>query len=105
MRPMSYLELLQLAAPEVIVAVTALVVLAADLLAMRDLELRFRLIIGAMISIVGCLVAVGWMTALPEHANFQVGMLVVDPLTQLVKTALLVLTIFTVLLSIGTDFT
>ena len=32
-------------------------------------------------------------------------MLVVDPLTQLVKIALLVLTVFTVLLSIETDFT
>jgi NADH-quinone oxidoreductase subunit N len=102
---MSYLQLLQLAAPEIIILVTALVVVAADLLAMRDLETDFRLAIGAMISVVGCLVSIGWMTALPEQANFQEGMLVVDPLTQLVKTGLLALTIFTVLLSIGTNFT
>ena len=55
---------------------------------MRELELRFRLIIGAMISCVGCIAAIGWMVALPEHANFMAGMLVVDPLTQLIKIAL-----------------
>ena len=51
---MNYLELLKLAAPETIVVVTALTVLAADLVALRGLELRFRLIIGALISCVGC---------------------------------------------------
>src|SRR5213594_3467263 len=101
---MSYLELLKLAAPETIVVVTALVVLGADLLALRELELRLRLGIGAMISCVGCVAATVWMLALPEHANFMQGMLVVDPLTQFIKVALLVLTIFTVLLSIETDF-
>src|SRR5437867_7623579 len=72
---------------------------------MRDLELRFRLLIGALISCVGCAAAIGWMLVLPEHANFLEGMLVIDPLTQLVKIALLVLSIFTILLSLETDFT
>jgi NADH-quinone oxidoreductase subunit N len=102
---MSYLELLKLAAPETIIVVTSLVVLAADLVSLRDLELRWRLTIGAMISVLGCVVAIGWMLGLPEHANFQEGMLVVDPLTQLVKVALLVLTIFTVVISMDADFT
>ncbi len=35
---MNYLELLQLAAPETILVLTVLVVLAADLLALRGLE-------------------------------------------------------------------
>ena len=102
---MNYLELLKLAAPETIVVVTALVVLAADLVTMRDLELRFRLLIGALISCVGCAAAIAWMLVLPEHANFLEGMLVVDPLTQLVKMAVLVLAIFTILISAETDFT
>src|SRR5438094_1291455 len=102
---MNYLELLKLAAPETIVVVTALVVLIADLVALRGLELRFRLLIGALISCVGCAAAIGWMLVLPEHANFLQGMLVIDPLTQLVKFAVLVLAIFTVLISIETDFT
>ncbi|HWX20195.1 MAG TPA: NADH-quinone oxidoreductase subunit N [Candidatus Binatia bacterium] len=102
---MSYLELLKLAAPETILVVTALVVLAADLLTLRDLELRMRFLIGAMISCVGCAAAIAWMLALPQHADFAEGMLVINPLTQLIKVALLVLTIFTLLISIETDFT
>ena len=81
-------------------------VLAADLLALRGLELRFRLLIGAMIACVGCAAAIAWMLALAAaRGSFLEGMLVVDPLTQFVKVALLVLTIFTVLLSVDTDFT
>jgi NADH-quinone oxidoreductase subunit N len=105
MNGVSYLELLKLAAPETIVVIAALLVLAADLLALRELEPRFRRVIGAMIACVGCVAAMAWMLALPQHANFMQGMLVVDPLTQLVKFALLVLTIFTILISVETDFT
>src|SRR5689334_19280430 len=101
---MSYLELLRLAAPETILAITALVVLAADLVALADLELRFRMVIGAMICCVGCLVALGWMLALPQHAQLLGGIFVVDPLNQLVKIALLALTVLTVLLSIDSRF-
>ena len=105
MSRIDYSELLRLAAPETIIVITALVVLATDLLGLRELELRFRLRIGAMISCVGCVGASGWMIALPQHANFMQGMLVVDPLTQLVKVALLGLAIFTILLSLDSDFT
>ena len=105
MNAINYLGLLKLAAPETIVVVTALVVLGADLLAMRDLDARFRLIIGAVISCAGCAAAIALMAALPQHANFLEGMLVVDPLTRLIKIALLVLTIFALLLSVETGFT
>ena len=104
MSEVSYLELLKFAVPETILVLTVLVVLAADLLALRGLELRFRLLVGAMISCVGCSVAIAWMIAFPEHANLFEGMLVVNPLTQFVKVALLVLTIFTLLISVDTDF-
>ena len=57
MKTVSYLELLQLAVPETIVVLTALVVLGADLFALRELELRLRLLIGAMISCAGCIAA------------------------------------------------
>jgi len=85
--------------------VAALVVLGADLLTMRDLDSQFRRIIGAMISCVGCVAAIAWMFVMPQHGNFFDGMLVLDPLTQLVKSALLIITIFTILISIETDFT
>src|SRR5947209_18565470 len=102
---MSYSERLRLAAPETIVVLTALTVLAADLFALRELELRFRLIIGGMISCVGCLAAIGWMLALPQQANVSEGIFIIDPVTQVVKVALLLLTIFTILISIDSDFT
>jgi NADH-quinone oxidoreductase subunit N len=105
MSAVNYLELLRLAAPETIVVLTVLVLLAADFLALRGLELRFRLLVSAMISCVGCAVAIAWMLALPQQADFMEGMLVVDPLTQFIKVALLLLTIFTVLISVESDFT
>jgi hypothetical protein len=43
MSGVSYLELVKLAVPEIMLVLTVLVVLAADLLALRGLELRFRL--------------------------------------------------------------
>jgi NADH-quinone oxidoreductase subunit N len=101
----NYLELLRLAAPEVILVITVLAVLAADLLAMRDVELRMRLVINGMISCVGGLAAIGWMLALPRNANFLEGMLVMDPVRTVVQIALLVLTIVTILLSLETTFT
>src|SRR5882724_8655208 len=45
------------------------------------------------------------MLALPEHTNLLQGLLVVDPLTQFIKVALLALTIFTIIISIETSFT
>lgn len=102
---MSYLELFKLAVPETVIAVTALLVLAVDLVSLRELERRFRFIIGGMIACVGCFGAIVWMLISTTEANAFGGMLVVDPLTQFVKIALLVLTIFTILLSMESDFT
>ncbi len=102
---MNYLELLKLAAPETIVVLTALAVLAIDLTSMRGLEVRLRFVIGGMVAGVGCAAAIVWMLVMPEHANPLAGMLVVDPLTQLVKVALLAQTIFTILISIESNFT
>jgi NADH-quinone oxidoreductase subunit N len=101
----SYLDLFKLAVPESIVVFTALVVLAADLIALRGLERRVRFIIGGMISCLGCFGAITWMLISHTHANAFGGMLVVDSLTQLIKIALLALTVFTILLSVESDFT
>jgi NADH-quinone oxidoreductase subunit N len=101
----SYLELLKLAAPETIIVIAALAVLAADLVALRELEVRFRQIIGGMIACVGCLAAIGWILALPEKADIMSGIFVIDPMGQLVKVALIALTVFTVLTSMDSEFT
>ncbi len=101
----SYLELLKLAAPETIVVLTALAALVVDLTSTRDLEARFRFIINGMIACAGCVAAIVWMLVMPAHANALEGMFVVDPLTQVVKIALLGLTLFTVLISMDSTFT
>lgn len=102
---MSYLEILKVAMPEMILVVTVLVVLSADLLSLGGLDLRFRALIGAMISSAGCLAAIGWMLALPQQANLMDGLLVLDPLNRVVKIALLGLTVCALVLSIDADFT
>jgi len=103
----SYLELLRLAAPETVVVLTALLALSVDLLVMRDQPLRSRLLIGGLLSMLGCLVAIVWMSGTQTVENFPdgAGMLVVTPLSQLVKQAVLVLTVFTVALSLNAKFT
>ncbi len=102
---MSYLALLRLVAPETILAVTALIVLAADLLYLREVEPRTRALIGVMLAGLGSLVAIGWMLALPEFGSFANGMLVLDPIRRVVRIGILGLTILTLLFSTGTDFT
>jgi NADH-quinone oxidoreductase subunit N len=101
---MSYFDLLKLALPETILVATAFAVIMADL-SMRELETRFRFLVGGMVASLGCVVAIVWMLISPEQANAFQGFLVVDPLTQLVKMGLLVLTISTILLSTNSDFT
>ena len=101
---MSYLDLLRLATPETIIVIAALVVLFADF-TMREVELGMRLIIGGMIACVGCVVAIGWISLVPVHQDSLGGMFVVDEMTQMVKIGLLALTIFTLLLSMHSNFT
>jgi NADH-quinone oxidoreductase subunit N len=101
----SYLELLKLAAPETILVLAVLALLGADCLVLRGLELRIRLTVGAMISCVGCGAAIAWMLLFPQHTSFLEGMLTLTPLTQFIKVALLVLTIFAIVLSVAEDFT
>ena len=53
----SYLDLLRLVLPEVIVVIAALCVLAVDLMFLRASETRLRGYVGAMISLAGCAAA------------------------------------------------
>jgi len=102
---MNYLDLFKLAVPETIVVLTALAVLAIDVVTLRGLETRFRFIVAGMIACVGSFGAIAWMLISHPNANVFGGMFVVDPTTQFVKIALLALTIFTILLSMDSDFT
>lgn len=109
---MSYSELLFALAPEIIITLTALAVLAIDLVSMREEPVKNRFWVGAAFSIVGCLVAMVWLFLFnsPHHGgatpNIALeGIFQSDGLTVLVKSAILVLTIATILVSIGSKFT
>lgn len=105
MNGIDYLGLLKLAAPETIIVMAAMAVLFVDLGIMREEPLPNRLRIGAAVTILGCAIAMLWMVNVPADARVLGGMMAVNPLTQLVKGILLVMTIFTVLISLGATFT
>ncbi len=97
--------MLQLAAPETIVTITVLAVLGVDLTLLRGKSVSTRFHVGAVVSILGCAMA-GWF-ALARHEEFNLlnGILVVNPVTDFVKCALLILTIFTVMISVTGKYT
>ena len=100
-----YSALFRLVVPEIIVVVTALGVLAVDLLFLRDRTTRSRFAIGAVISCAGCAGAILWMLIAPQQANVFDAMLLIGPHTQPIQIALLVLTILVILISIESTFT
>ena len=105
---MSYLELLALIAPETVVAIAALVGLAVDLLFMREEPLKSRFLVTAAFACLGCGVAIAWLLLIqpPTSVNPMLAlMFTADPLTRLVKVALLVLSICTILISLEGKFT
>ena len=101
----SYLDLLRLVLPEVIVVLAALCVLSVDLMFLRAAEMRLRVGVGAVISLAGCAAAVAWIVHAPQSANVLDGMLVLNPLAERMQIALLVLTALTVLIFVGSTFT
>jgi NADH-quinone oxidoreductase subunit N len=105
MTTFNYLDLLHLVLPEVIVVVAALCVLSVDLMFLRTSETRLRGAVGAMLSLAGCAAAVTWILRTPQYANVLDGMLVLNPLAQNVQIALLILTMLTILIFIGSTFT
>ena len=90
---MNYLELLRLAAPEAVVVVTALVVLALGLMNARTPG------ICTAVAAAGLLFAASAVLLLPPQATLFNGMLVITPLTSLFKIICLALAFFTVILA------
>jgi NADH-quinone oxidoreductase subunit N len=100
-----YSQLLRLAWPEVILVVTALLVLSVDLLVVRGQPTRIRFSVASGIGSVGCVGAILRLLLAPERGNVLDGVLVASSLTSLVQIALLALTIFTLLISVDSTFT
>jgi NADH-quinone oxidoreductase subunit N len=112
---LNYLELLGRLAPEAIVVLAALAALGVDLLVMREEPLRNRFRATGAFAVMGCVVAAGWLLAvnLPRGgagdtdalASLVGGMFVDDPLTRLVKVALLALAVCALVLATESHFT
>ena len=100
---MSYLEVLRLAAPEGILVVAALAILGVDVGVVRHEPRASRLAFANALALFGCGLSFIWMT-MGGHPGSVEGMLVVSPLTQLVKQSLLVLSVLTLLQSCETNF-
>ena len=105
MSPVDYGQLLRLALPAIILVATALLVMAADLLVLRLRPLRTRSTIAALAASVGCILAIVAVIHAPLHSDFAGGMLLASPFIGIVQMALLVLTIFTLLLFADSEFT
>ena len=90
---MNYAELLRLAAPEAVVVVTALVVLAFGLMNARTPG------VCSAVAAAGLLFASSAVLLLPPQATLFNGMLVITPLTSLFKIICLALAFFTVVLA------
>jgi NADH-quinone oxidoreductase subunit N len=105
MIPINYAQMLQLALPEVIVAITALIVLAIDHLFLRQYRTRVRFAVAVGMASIGCAAAILQLLLSRAQTSVLDGMLVANPLTHLVQIALLILTMFTLLLSVDSTFT
>ncbi len=104
MNAINYGQLLQLAWPEIIVTVAALIALAVDLLIRRS-PLRLRFLVAATIATVGCIGAILKLLPGSSEGALLGGLLLSNPATHLVQIALLVIAILTLFLSVESTFT
>ena len=105
MSPVNYAQLWQLALPQVIVVVAALIALAVDLLLLRARPITTRFTVAALLGSLGCVLAIARIVLSPSQANILDGTLLANPLTHLVQIALLVLAIVTLLMATNSRFT
>jgi NADH-quinone oxidoreductase subunit N len=105
MNVINYGQLLQLAWPEIILTVAALIALAADLLFFRRSPLRVRFLVAASIASIGCIAAIFKLLPGSSEGMLLGGVLLSNPATHLVQIALLVIAILTLFLSVDSTFT
>ena len=104
---MNYAELLSFVAPETIVVLAALGALFVDLTTLRGEPTAVRMRWGAGLTAFGCVAAAVALFLAPQATppGYLDGMLVLNPLSQLVKVVLLLLTLCTALLTLESRFT
>jgi NADH-quinone oxidoreductase subunit N len=101
----NYAQVLNLALPQVIVVLTALIVIAADALFLRNQPTHTRFTTAASLACLGCAAAILRIALSPTQANLFNGAFVANPLTHLLQITLLTLTILTLLLATNSTFT
>ena len=104
---MNYSELFTFLAPETLLVIAALGVLLVDLTTLRGETSETRMRWAAWLSVMGCLAAgvAVFLSPASTAPGYLDGMLVLSPLSQLVKAVILSLTIATALISLGSKFT
>lgn len=105
MYEINYTQILLASIPEIILVVAALATLAIDLGLLRQAPIPRRFLAGAATSSLGCIAAISWIALHPLETNLLNGMVVINPLIQLVQIVLLALAIFTIGLSVESTFT
>jgi NADH-quinone oxidoreductase subunit N len=105
MGTVDYSALWRLVVPETCLVLAALAVLAVDVVGMRGVSPSYRQAIAAATSILGCLAAAFWLSQVAPRGEVVPGMLVAEPLGQLVKLALVILCALSTLISLEADFT
>lgn len=100
-----YVAIFQAVVPETILVIAALIVLGADLLAMKSRTARSRTRVLGGITAAGCGLALWWIINRSQAVVLLNGMFVVDGTSLFVKQVILVLTAFTVAVSLESRFT
>ncbi|MSU63122.1 MAG: NADH-quinone oxidoreductase subunit N [Pedosphaera sp.] len=100
-----YFALLRLLAPEAIVALTALIVLGADLMRGGRQPLPLRMSAGAWITVIGCALAFFIPAPGAAASALATGVFTSNPLIHIAKQIILLLTAATAILSISGRFT
>ncbi len=101
---MNYAEIFRALIPETIVVVTALIVLGVDLITLHDASNQTRGRVGALLLGLGCAGAIAALAQTPSLRLLD-GMLVLDRTALYLKQIVLVLTIITAVISLGSNFT
>jgi NADH-quinone oxidoreductase subunit N len=104
-RPFDYGQVLYLVAPELLLVLTALFVMAADMLVLRHRPLRTRFTAACLLAVLGCIAAILQIAASSAASNLSGGMLLTNPLVHAVQISILAITIAILLLSASSRFT
>ena len=98
---MNYLDFFATLLPETTLVLTALAVLLVDAAGLRELKTANRILGASLVSLLGCALSVAFVCIGHGSSYLLDGILINDPLTRLIKVAILIPGMFTCLLTPG----